>query len=124
MKNKQTSISLKKREKMAIAIYAPDEEDTIKTIIQVASEAGAGGYEEYLHVAFIQKVAGNWYSKPTAKPHQGKAGKETREKAVLIAMTCPQNEKLIQKIVTAVLKVHPWEEPVIQVLPIEEYSKI
>ena len=111
-------------EKTRIDIYAPDKEETITKIIQVASESGAGEYEQYLHVAFIQRVEGNWFSKPTAHPNQGKAGEETREKAVLISMTCPRNEELVKAVVAAILKVHPWEEPVIQVFPITEFSKI
>ncbi len=109
--------------KYCFYIYCPDNKRVIKKIIDAASHAGAGQYRQYLKVAFIGSLQGNWYSQPTAQPLQGIPGKETREPSAVIIITCPNNTQIKQKVCEAILAVHPWQEPVVHILPVEEVSK-
>ena len=112
------------RRRANIVIFCPDDESVLRSIIDAASEAGAGAYQEYTKVAFIQsQVIGNWQASENAHPYQGVAGVESRENCAIIGMTCPQKRKVIDRVVTAVIAVHPWEEPVIHVFPVKEYSR-
>jgi len=116
--------SVQKSAKTAIWIYSVQDEKMTQKIINAAFQAGAGEYQEYVKVAFVDDLQGNWFSKPTARPHQGQPGAETRENCTLIAMTCPQDQTIIERVIEAILAIHPWEEPVIQVFAVEEYTKL
>lgn len=111
------------RSRTLIITYSDANPESVQKIINVASLAGAGIYQEYEKVAFLSQAEGNWLASPRATPHQGKPGEETRENSVMIFMTCATEPEIIEKVVTAILGVHLWEEPVIQLFPITEITK-
>jgi len=83
-------------------------------LIMAMAEAGAGVIGKYSHNAFIVEGMGNWKSEEGSHPVLGEVGKISREPENRIEMVCPE-EKLNQ-VISAIRKVHPYEEPAIDVI--------
>lgn len=97
-------------------IFCPDNPKIIEKIINAASDAGAGILGNYSHCASIIKCVSQWKSEPGAHPTIGKVGTVSRVQEVKIEMICPENKA--QKVKAAVKKVHPYEEPAIEFVPL------
>ena len=99
-------------------VFCPDDEKVINSIIEAASKAGAGVVGKYTNCAFVTKGRSQWKSEPGTHPAKGKVGKFTRVTGAKIEMPCPGNKrKAIEK---AIRNVHPYEEPDVQFIKIEE----
>ncbi len=101
-----------------IFIFAPDNEEVIDRIIKAASQAGAGIIGNYSQCAFIQKGIGTWKSGPGSHPFIGEVGKVTHETEVKIEMECPREKA--NAVAAAIKAVHPYEQAVVEFLPIQE----
>ena len=87
-------------------VFAPREEKVIREIIDAASNAGAGTIGKYKKCAFVTEGYGTWEADLDANP--------ARE------MECP--DEVMQKVVGAIKKVHPYEEVVIDVFKMERFE--
>lgn len=106
--------------KYKLQIFCPDDSKIIKRIIDAASNAGAGVMGNYSHTATIFKGVGQWFSEPGAHPAIGKVGTLTQQNEVKIEMHCPgSNAKTVEK---AIRKVHPYEEPAIEFIKLEDIN--
>lgn len=94
-------------------VFAPREEDVIRKIIDAASDAGAGTIGKYKKCAWVAEGYGTWVADEDANPARGEVGKTEKIPEVKIEMECP--DEVIEKVLTAVRKVHPYEEVVIDV---------
>ena len=101
-------------------VYCPYNEKLINKIIDAASDTGAGILGNYSHNAYIVKGLGNWKSEIGSHPTIGKVGQITRIEEARIEMDCPA--KLAKQVEKAIRKVHPYEEPDIFFVKIEEIS--
>jgi hypothetical protein len=101
-------------------VFAPRDEKVIRSIIDAASDAGTGTIGKYKKCAFIQEGRGSWIADDDANPALGKVGKIEYVDEVKIEMECP--DEVIQKVVEAVKKVHPYEEVVIDVFKMEIFE--
>ena len=101
-----------------IIIGSPDDKQTIQKIIDAASEAGAGRIGHYSRCAVVDKIEATWKSEEGASPDDGKVGKVTVANCVWIETEC--SEDRLKDVVLAVRKIHPYEEPGIQVIKLEE----
>lgn len=99
-----------------VFIIAPDEEYLITAIIAAASEAGAGQIGNYSRCAFVQKGWGQWQTGENATPYHGAVGEIARLDQVKIEMRCPAT--CAGEVVRAVKRVHPFEEPTIDIIPL------
>ena len=99
-------------------IFCPDNPKIINKIINTASDAGAGIMGNYSHCATIFKGVSQWKSEKGAHPTIGKVGTVSHVPEVKIEMLCP--EEKAEKVKAAIKKVHPYEEPVIEFIKIEE----
>jgi len=103
---------------LKLYIFAPDKPEIVEKIIDVASSAGAGVMGNYSHCAFVSKGTGSWFAKKGAHPTIGKVGELTTSAEVRIEMECP--EEIARNVEKAIRKVHPYEEPAIEFLKIED----
>jgi hypothetical protein len=83
-------------------------------LINAMSGAGAGIIGNYSHNAFITSGMGNWKSEEGAHPTIGEVGKMSREPENKVEMICP--EEKLEAVIKAIRKVHPYEEPAIDVI--------
>ena len=103
-----------------IFIFAPRDEKIIRSIIDAASNAGAGRIGKYKKCAFITEGYGTWFADSDAKPSTGKIGRTEKIQEVKIEMQCPDNN--VEKVISAIKKVHPYEEVVIDVIKLEKIN--
>lgn len=101
-------------------VFAPRDEKIIRSIIDAASKVGAGTIGKYKKCAFIAEGYGTWEADLDAKPALGEVGKIEKIEEVKIEMECP--DEVIQNVVDAIKKVHPYEEVVIDVFKMERFS--
>lgn len=99
-------------------IFCPDNPKIINNIINAASDAGAGILGTYSQCASIVHCTSQWKSEKGAHPAIGKIGTVSRVEEVKIEMICPEDKAKIVN--TAIRKVHPYEEPAIEFIKIED----
>jgi hypothetical protein len=100
-----------------IYIFAPREDELIRTIIDVAAKAGAGTIGNYSHCAFVSEGTGHYIPLENAQPHIGEIGVLASTPEVKIEMQCP--ESALNDILAAVKAVHPYEEVVIDIIELQ-----
>lgn len=98
-----------------VAINCPDDLQLINAIIDAASQVGAGNtWDSYHRVAMVVRDGMETFT-PTAgaNPNIGTIGVREEVKSARIFMQVPS--KLTDPVVDAIRKVHPYENPVIEV---------
>ena len=88
----------------------------IETLREALRSTGAGASEKYDSVLSYSPVKGCWRPLPGANPYEGEIGALCEADEYKVEAICPF-EKLHQT-VKAVKAIHPYEEPVINVLPL------
>jgi len=101
-------------------VFAPREDEVIRKIIDAASDVGAGTIGKYKKCAWIAEGRGTWIADEDANPARGEVGKIEYVDEVKIEMECP--DEVMQKVVDAIKKVHPYEEVVIDVFKMERFE--
>lgn len=99
-------------------VFCPDNPEIINKIITAASGSGAGILGNYSHCASIIRVVSQWKSEPGAHPTIGKIGATSHVEEVKIEMVCP--EEKAEKVKEEIKKIHPYEEPAIEFVKLEE----
>ncbi len=94
---------------LKLFVFVPDKEELIEKIMTAATNAGAGVIGNYTGCGFVTKGMGNWKSEEGSNPTIGKVGLYSHEPEVRIEMICP--EDCAASVRTAILEVHPYEEP-------------
>ncbi len=100
-----------------IYIFAPDKQEVIETLVDAASQHGAGIIGNYSHCYFLTKGTGNWKSLDGAHPTIGHVGEYSHVPEVKIEMVCPDEN--VVSVVRAIRNVHPYEEPEIDVISLD-----
>ncbi|MBI2009762.1 MAG: hypothetical protein HYS86_01150 [Candidatus Chisholmbacteria bacterium] len=83
---------------------------------QALGRAGAGHLGKYSFCSFTLTGTGRFLPQKGAKPAIGKVGQLEKIIEERIEVTCYQGD--LDKIIAAVKKVHPYEEPAIDVYPL------
>ena len=97
-----------------LEIFAPAE--AVDEIIDALAEAHAGEIGNYDHCTSITQVEGSYRPLEGAKPAVGEIGKMYFGGECKIEMNC--REEYLMEAIQAVREVHPYEEPVINVIPL------
>ncbi|MEI5908042.1 cytochrome C biogenesis protein [Bacillus spongiae] len=71
---------------------------------------------EYDHVVSYSHVNGYWRPKKDAKPFNGEVGKVSFGTECKMEFRCPYTD--IEEVKKVILSIHPYEEPIINVLPL------
>lgn len=101
-----------------IETYAP--QAYLEPLLEELTKAGACRVGNYDHVAAITPVQGVWRPLPGSCPYQGQTGKISREPEFKLEFPCPADR--VEEAVAALKRVHPYEEPVIYILPAYPFS--
>ncbi len=78
-------------------------------------KAGAGKIGDYTHCSFSVKGVGRYRPERGAKPAIGKVGK--MEEVTEERITMPCERRLLKRVISAIKKAHPYEEPPIFIYP-------
>ena len=84
---------------------------------QAAGDALAGRLGNYSHASFSTKGTGRFLPLDGANPSIGAIGRPEAVEEERIEWTCEAQR--VKEVVNAVRRVHPYEEPVIDVYPLE-----
>ena len=104
---------------LVITTVSPDAADNVLNAIALA---GGGQVGNYTHCAFTTSGDGRFKATDDATPHVGQAGAINREPEIRIETFCPRNNA--KSVVDAIRAAHPYEEPVIYVVPILSYDEL
>jgi hypothetical protein len=85
-------------------------------IRKAIGDAGAGHIGNYSHTSFSSKGIGRFMPNDSANPFIGKSGKIEEVEEERIEFICPK--EMAKDIVALIRKVHPYEEPAIDIIPL------
>lgn len=97
-----------------IAVYVPSSH--AEKIRKALAESGAGRFNKYDYCSFTVKGTGRFRALKGAKPFIGKVGKIEKVAEERIETICPK--KILKKVLVAVKKAHPYQEPAIDIFPL------
>ena len=90
--------------------------DGVNAVLEAIASAGGGIVGDYTHCAFTNDGFGRFKPADSAQPHVGDIGAINKEAEVRIETFCPRN--IGKKVVSAIREAHPYEEPVIYIIPL------
>ncbi len=97
-----------------IEIFIPEE--FIEPLREALNQAGAGQIGHYDNCSSVTQVTGYWRPLPGADPYNGEIGALTHGSECKVEINCPTERAA--EAVRAARRVHPYEEPVINVVPL------
>lgn len=97
-----------------IEIYIP--EAYVAELRDSLTAIGACKIGNYDHVASYVDVKGYWKPLEHSNPYHGEKGEICFGSEVKLEVRCPMD--LVQNAVGVIRKIHPYEEPVINILPL------
>ncbi|MFA6917653.1 MAG: hypothetical protein WC285_02330 [Candidatus Gracilibacteria bacterium] len=97
-----------------IVVYVPSSH--AKKIREVLAESGAGRIGKYDYCSFTVKGTGRFRALKGAKPFIGKIGVIEKVVEERIETICPR--KILKKVLAAVKKAHPYQEPAVDIYPL------
>ena len=80
-------------------------------------DSGAGKIGNYSHASFSSRGAGRFLPMANAHPAIGAVGKYEEVEEERVEIVCLRTD--MEKVIAAVMAVHPYEEPAIDVYPVE-----
>lgn len=96
--------------------------EAVDRILQAIANAGGGVIGNYTHCAYVSSGQGRFKPDATANPHVGTVGQINRVEETQIQTFCSRaNAKAV---VQAIRAAHPYEEPVIYLLPLLSESAL
>jgi len=104
---------LKESDYLKIRVSVPLE--SAENLRQAMAKAGAGQQGNYSHCSTSYLTLGRFFPEKGAKPAIGQVGKLETVKEEVIEMLC--HKKYIEKVIEAIKKSHPYEEPAIDIIP-------
>jgi len=87
----------------------------VEKIRRVLGRAGAGVQGNYEFCSGSINQVGRFKPMASARPAIGKIGRIEKVKEELVHVICHKN--LVKKVIDEVKKVHPYEEPAIDIMP-------
>jgi hypothetical protein len=97
-----------------LEIFIP--EDCLEPLRAALQHADAGHIGNYDSCLSYSRVTGCWRPLEGTHPYLGKAGTVSAEPELKVEVTCLREK--VEETLAAVRAVHPYEEPVINVLPL------
>ena len=97
-----------------IEIYVP--QDYVIALRDALSAVGAGHIGDYDHCVSITQVTGYWRPLENAHPFNGEIGAICEGSECKIEIRC--KKEFIAEAVKVIKQIHPYEEPVINIVPL------
>jgi hypothetical protein len=100
-----------------LEVFCP--EDSVDAILSALAACHAGEIGKYDHCSTISQVQGTYRPLEGAQPAIGEVGKLFMGSEYKIEVNC--REEFLAEAIQAVRDVHPYEEPVINVIPLANH---
>ncbi|RMG80154.1 MAG: hypothetical protein D6712_18515 [Chloroflexi bacterium] len=97
-----------------IVVTAPP--DAVEQVLDAISAAGGGIIGNYTHCAFTNTGTGRFKPSAAANPHIGEKESINAVEEVRIETFCER--QVAKAVVQAIREAHPYEEPVIYLIPL------
>lgn len=97
-----------------IEIFAPPE--ALPALQDALAVAGAGRIGNYDRCLSITRVMGTWRPLQGAEPYSGEIGRQQQAEELKLEVNCPV--EILQAVVRSIRNAHPYEEPVINIIPL------
>lgn len=91
-------------------------EDDVQPVLVAMGEAGAGELGEYTFCSFASTGTGRFLPGEGATPHVGDVGSINQEAELRVETFCERAKA--RAVVDAIREAHPYEEPVIYIIPL------
>lgn len=98
-----------------IVVFVP--ESHADTVREAIGKTGAGKIGNYTYCSFSSKGVGRFNPQQGSDPVIGEIGKLTSVKEERIEVVC--DRILLKNVIAAIKKVHPYEEVVLDIYPLE-----
>lgn len=102
-----------------IVVFVP--ESHYEQVLKAMGDAGAGWIGNYSHCTFSSPGVGTFIPQKGSTPFIGETGKLERVNEVRLETIIPKVE--LKKVITAMLKAHPYEEVAYDIYPVEQMGK-
>lgn len=100
--------------RVKIEIFIPEEH--VDVLREALASSGAGVIGNYDHCSSVTQVRGYWRPLAGAKPFDGIIGEVSEGHECKVEVNCPR--EIVRQVVKAIRKVHPYEEPLINIIPL------
>ena len=107
-------------EKYKLEIFIP--KTHLKQLQKVLQKVDAGHIGNYDSCLSYSEVIGAWRSLNGAKPYLGKTNKISKEPEIKVEVICLKQN--LNKTISAIKEVHPYEEPVINIISLVDINEI
>lgn len=101
-----------------IVVYVPySHADAIR---QAVGQAGGGRLGKYSYCSFSVRGIGRFRPEAGAQPAIGQVGRLEEVEEERIEITC--DSPLVREVIAAIVKAHPYEEPALDLWPLEQWK--
>jgi len=100
-----------------LEIFIPTEK--LDALRRALSHAGAGQIGNYDSCCAVMEVRGYWRPLAGAQPFQGEIGRVETGVESKVEVNC--RSAMVRQIIQAIRSVHPYEEPVINIIPLANH---
>jgi hypothetical protein len=107
-------------EQYLLIIGVPPESE--REIMEAIARGGAGVVGDYTECAFVFRGEGHFRAGSRTSPAVGKAGENNAVPEIRIETTVSRER--LKDAVTAIRAAHPYEEPVIYIIPILDWKTV
>ena len=97
-----------------LGIFLP--EGALPAVARALRGAGAGHIGKYDSCLSYSRVTGCWRPLEGTSPYLGQVGEISAEPELKVEVTCPTEK--VDQVLAAVKRAHPYEEPVINAIPL------
>lgn len=91
-------------------------------ILEAIAQGGAGVVGDYTHCAFVWRGEGHFRPGPNAKPAVGEVSTDNAIPEIRIETTVTHDR--LKGAIAAIKAAHPYEEPVIFIIPILDWRAV
>lgn len=106
--------------RIKIVVFAP--ESHAAQVREAIAVGGGGRIGNYTHCTFSTKGIGRFKPEDGAHPVQGQVGKLEEVIEEKIESVCDREN--LDAVIKAIMEAHPYEEPAIDIYPIEEIDRL
>lgn len=99
-----------------VKIFVTVPKENVESVRNAVCEAGAGKIGNYTFCTFASCGEGTFLPNDNANPFIGKNGKMEFVNELKLEFVCDTQK--VKQVVTALRKVHPYEEPAIDIIPL------
>jgi hypothetical protein len=97
-----------------IEVFIP--EDFVTALQEEISSTDAGRIGNYDHCCSVTQVRGYWRPLEGANPFDGQVGRISEGQECKVEVNCLR--KAAHEVIKAIRKIHPYEEPLINIIPL------